>query len=653
MIKDKLKYIPEIDGLRAIAVLLVVFYHLKIPYFSGGFLGVDIFFVISGYLITKILYHDFDNKKFSFLTFLFKRIKRLLPALLFVLLIVVTVSYFILSPSDYIKVSKSALTSLFFISNIYYWSESNYFNQINEFKSLVHTWSLGIEMSFYFLIPLILIVLKKFDFRIKLLTINLFLILTIIIAYYLNSKGPVFENRFFGEILYGKYISDTLFYLIPFRLYEFFFGVSLYFLPKNNLKEFSKQLFFILGILLILISLYFIEPNLELQIIYTIPCLIGSAIIIYFRDAKYLNIIIKNRLSIFLGLISYSLYLVHWPMITLYKYIKVDKLIISEKILIILVSIILSFLSLKIIEKPFRKTLTRSKIIILLSCSIVLIFFSSQIIFKKGFVERLNDDQKKIYYSKEKIKEPCEKVFSKYKIIKEKICLNGIETNLDIVMLGDSNNMMWFEPFKNLSNKKNLNISAYKNICDVFPNKSIKKCNELKTKSEILVIGHTWFRYQETSTLDEQALKWIDNIKDIKNNKNFREIKKILIFGQIPFLKSDSLNYQSCYLKPNKFSDNKKCDKFYEKQLANEKFFDDTKTLNDKLKIYGKKLIAPDFEFLFIDPIKTLCKNNSCKQIHNSKVLFRNNNHLSNYGSQYVYDQNKEIIESFLFSNNL
>ena len=98
---------------------------------------------------------------------------------------------------------------------------------------------------------------------------------------------------------------------------------------------------------------------------------------------------------------------------------------------------------------------------------------------------------------------------------------------------------------------------------------------------------------------------------------------------------------------------NKKCDLFYEKQLANEKFFNDTKILNDKLDIYGKKLIAPDFEFLFIDPIKTLCKNNTCKQIHNSKVLFRNNNHLSNYGSQYVYDQNKDIIENFLFPNNL
>ncbi len=651
--KDKLKYIPEIDGLRAIAVLLVVFYHLKIPYFSGGFLGVDIFFVISGYLITKIFYQDYNNNNFNFFEFLTKRVKRLLPALIVVLLLVLIASFYILSPTDYVKISKSALTSFFFISNFYYWSESNYFDQINEFKSLVHTWSLGIEMSFYLLIPIILILLKKFTQKIKFFTISFFLVLTIIISYYLNSKGPVIENSSFGGIFYGKYISDTLFYLIPFRLYEFFFGVSLYYLPKNNFENVYKQLFFILGIVLILISLFIIRPNLELQIIYTIPCLLGSALIIYFKDAKYLNLIVKNKISIFLGLISYSLYLIHWPVITLYKYIKVEKLIVSEKIIILLLSIFLSFLSLKIIEKPFRSKLNGIKICILISLSFLLIFFSSSIISKNGFVERLTDQQKEIYFNEEKIDQPCKKIFSKFKNIKEKICLKGNEDELNIIMLGDSNNMMWFEPFKNLSNEKNLNVSAYKNICNVFPNKSIRSCDEIKTNSEILVIGHVWFRYQEKSSLDEQAINWIKNINDIKNNQNFKKIKKILIFGQIPFLKSDNLNYQSCYLKPQKFTNNKECDLFYEKQLANEKFFNDTKILNDKIKFYGEKIISTNFEFLFIDPIKSLCKDGFCKQIENSKVLFRNNNHLSNFGTQYVYNLNKKRIESFLFEDNL
>ena len=650
---DKLKYIPEIDGLRAIAVILVVFYHLKIPFFSGGFLGVDIFFVISGYLITKIIYHNYDNKNFNFFNFLIKRIKRLFPALLFILLIVVSFGYLILSPVDYVKVVKSAISSFFFISNFYYWSESNYFDQINEFKSLVHTWSLGIEMSFYLIIPFIILFFKKLNKKTILSIIISFLILTTIVCLYINSKGPVIENNSLGGIFFGKYISDTLFYLIPFRLYEFFFGVILFYLPKQNFNKFIKQIFFILGLVLIFISLVIIKPNLELQIIFTIPCLIGSAIIIHFRDAEHFNFILKNRISVFIGLISYSLYLIHWPIITLYKYIKVDKLILSEKLIILAISILLSFVSLKIIEKPFRSELKKIKILILTFLSIIFLSLSSITILNEGFVDRLTYEQKKILTNEKKLIQPCEKIFSKNKNIKEKICLNGNENDLDILMLGDSNNMMWFEPFKNLSEKKSLNVVAYKHICENFPNESIKYCNEIRTDAKILIVGHTWFRYQETSTLDEQAVNWINNIKEIKKNKNLSGIRKILIFGQIPFLKSDNLNYQSCYLKPKNFSDNRKCDLFYEKQLANEKFFNDTKILNDKLNIYGKELIAQDFEFLFIDPIKTLCKNNTCKQIHNSKVLFRNNNHLSNYGSQYVYDQNKDIIENFLFPNNL
>jgi len=646
--KDKLKYIPEIDGLRAIAVILVVFYHLKIPFFDGGFLGVDIFFVISGYLITKIIYHNYANNSFNFFDFLNKRIKRLFPALLFVLLIVVSLGYLILSPFDYVKVAKSAISSFFFISNFYYWSESNYFDQINEFKSLVHTWSLGIEMSFYLIIPFIIFFFKKLNKKIIFLIIISFLILTTFLCLYINSKGPVIENNSLGGIFFGKYISDTLFYLIPFRLYEFFFGVILFYLPKQNFNKLNKQIFFIIGLVLILISLIIIKPNLELQIIYTIPCLIGSAIIIYFRDAEYLNIILKNRISVFLGLISYSLYLIHWPIITLYKYIKVDKLILSEKLLILIVSIVLSFISLKIIEKPFRSEQKKIKILILTFLSIIFLSLSSVTILNGGFINRLTYEQKQILTNEKKLNQPCKKIFSKSENIKEKICLNGNENNLDILMLGDSNNMMWFEPFKKLSEKKSLNVAAYKHICKNFPNESIKYCNEIRTTADILIVGHTWFRYQEKSSLDDQALNWVKNINDIKFNENFKNLKKILIFGQIPFLKSDNLNYQSCYLKPQKLSNNKNCDIFYEKQLANEKFYNRTKILNDKIKLYGEKILSENFEFIFIDPIKTLCRDDFCKQINDNKVLFRNNNHLSNYGSQYVFNQNKTKILDFL-----
>ena len=240
---------------------------------------------------------------------------------------------------------------------------------------------------------------------------------------------------------------------------------------------------------------------------------------------------------------------------------------------------------------------------------------SSVTILNGGFINRLTYEQKQILTNEKKLNQPCKKIFSKSENIKEKICLNGNENNLDILMLGDSNNMMWFEPFKKLSEKKSLNVAAYKHICKNFPNESIKYCNEIRTTADILIVGHTWFRYQEKSSLDDQALNWVKNINDIKFNENFKNLKKILIFGQIPFLKSDNLNYQSCYLKPQKLSNNKNCDIFYEKQLANEKFYNRTKILNDKIKLYGEKILSENFEFIFIDPIKTLCRDDFCKQI--------------------------------------
>jgi peptidoglycan/LPS O-acetylase OafA/YrhL len=649
--KNKLRkkvYVPEIDGLRAIAVILVILYHFKIPYFSGGFLGVDIFFVISGYLISKIINEELNNNNFSYIIFFIKRFKRLYPALLVVLILVLSASYLIISPVDYIKISKSALSSLLFISNIYYWSQSNYFNQINEFKTLVHTWSLGIEMSFYLLIPLIIIKLKNLNLTKKIIIFFTIIMSTLYISYYLNTKGPIIENNSLKGILYGKYISDTLFYLIPFRFYEFFFGVCIYYIPKFHFKEINKQMCFISGFVLIIISLFIIKPNQDLKIIYTIPCLVGSALIIIFRETKDLNLIINNKLMLFLGSISYSLYLTHWPIITLYKYIKIEKIIMIEKVLILITSILISYILLKTIEKPFREKLNKFKINTIIIMSIIFIVISNTIIIKDGFINRLSEEQKKTISNEKKIDQPCKKVFSKNNTIKEKICLIGNENNLDIIMLGDSNNMMWFEPFQKLSKENNLNISAYKNSCNVFPNESIGDCDEIKTNAKILVLGHTWFRYQEKDSLDTQSRNWINNINDIKFNENLKNIEKILIFGQIPFLNSDNLNYQSCYLKPQIFNTNKSCNLLYEKQIANKKYFNDVVNLNEKLNFYGQKIFAPNFKFLFVDPIKSLCKDDVCKQINDNQFLFRDHNHLSNYGSQYVYDLNKEIIEEFL-----
>jgi len=190
---NTIKYQPKIDGLRAIAVLSVIFYHLKISLFGGGFIGVDIFFVISGYLITSIILSEKEKGIFDLKKFLIKRIKRLLPAIIFVSIFTVILGFLILSPDDLKNFSKSVISSVFFVSNLLYWTESNYFNTVSEFKPFLHTWSLGVEMTFYLIWPIILIFLIKFF---KTTRIIIFLIISSIISIifieYIFTKGLVF-----------------------------------------------------------------------------------------------------------------------------------------------------------------------------------------------------------------------------------------------------------------------------------------------------------------------------------------------------------------------------------------------------------------------------------------------------------------------------
>ena len=190
-------YQPEIDGIRAIAVFAVVFYHLKISFINGGFVGVDIFFVISGYLITNIIKSEVERKKFSYRLFFIKRFKRLLPALVFVSLVSFIFAFFILSPSDYSNFSKSILSSILFTSNIFFWTQSNYFDQISEFKPFLHTWSLGIEMTFYLVWPLLLFLLVKYSNKFfSLIIIITTIIFSIILIEFIFSKGLILETQF-------------------------------------------------------------------------------------------------------------------------------------------------------------------------------------------------------------------------------------------------------------------------------------------------------------------------------------------------------------------------------------------------------------------------------------------------------------------------
>lgn len=190
-----MKYRPEIDGLRAIAAVSVILFHAGLPYLSGGYIGVDIFFVISGYLISTILFEEFEQKKFSFINFYERRARRIVPALALVMLASIPPAYLILQPSDLISFGKSLIAIPIFLSNLLFWSERGYFGAATELKPLIHTWSLAVEEQFYLVFPIIVLVVFKWLRKFLTPIILLGLTISLVASYFVTKLH--FETAFF------------------------------------------------------------------------------------------------------------------------------------------------------------------------------------------------------------------------------------------------------------------------------------------------------------------------------------------------------------------------------------------------------------------------------------------------------------------------
>ena len=276
MVKQK-NYRPEIDSLRAFSVLIVIFFHLEFKFFEGGFIGVDIFFVISGYLISKLILNEYNEKKFNLLNFYERRFRRIIPNLYFVITVSLILSIFILTPDKLISFSKSVIGNLLFFSNIIFWKEGGYFDLINSSKPLFHTWSLGVEEQFYFLFPIFTIIVLRLSFNIYFKLIIFFFMLSIIIMLTLNELKPNFS-----------------FYMLPTRGWEILLGVVLLLYEQSNLKKVNKitikNILSFLGIFIIIFSVFFIDETFIVPgSILFIP-LIGASLIILFCDKNtYLN----------------------------------------------------------------------------------------------------------------------------------------------------------------------------------------------------------------------------------------------------------------------------------------------------------------------------------------------------------------------------
>lgn len=387
---SSVKYRSDIDGLRAVAVISVVLFHINKSWLPGGFVGVDIFFVISGYLITKIIYQDMTAGSFSYASFYKRRIKRILPVFFTVVIIVTVASSLVMLPADFLYYMKTVGSTLIFSSNMYFGYGVDYFSPNTDEYPLLHTWSLAVEEQYYILFPTFLILLMKI-LKGKRGLVNA-MILLCVFSVAISCSLHLFPS-------WVKYN----YYWLPSRAYELMIGsVTAIAVRKAEAIESNGSVFSAIGAAMIAISLTFISESPGFPGFFAIiPC-VGTALILASggREAGFINKILSFKPVVMVGLISYSLYLWHWPVLSLMRYISNDGSLTPIQIVIaIVVMFVLSYLSWMFIENPVRKSnygLLRSFVIFFICPSLILGFFVYGSIKSEGYPQRFGVNTKQM-----------------------------------------------------------------------------------------------------------------------------------------------------------------------------------------------------------------------------------------------------------------
>jgi peptidoglycan/LPS O-acetylase OafA/YrhL len=467
-----MKYRADIDGLRAVAVLSVLAFHTRLGAIPGGFVGVDVFFVISGYLISSIVFSEIAESRFSVIGFYERRIRRIFPALFAILAVFSVFAVIYLLPAELVAYSKSMLAATVSASNFYFWQHSGYFDSPMSYP-LLHTWSLAVEEQFYILFPLFLVLVRKFfPTRLRLSVIVLFC------ASLVASAVVVSQNR------------ETAFYMPYTRAWELLLGtlLSLGMFPRLQ-RAWQRNLATLTGIGLIAFSIvFYTQRTLFPGLSALAPC-VGSAMIIGAGESgsSIVGNILAWRPIVFIGLISYSLYLWHWPVVVLQKMgVLIGASAITshriaallpehrvDMIVEVVLSLVLGTLSWRFVERPFRsgplRLSGRPLFALAGAIMIILIGFSSLTVFVKGFKGRFPADALEVasvhHDSEEIVRTGCfitsDYHFEKYNY---NLCLHqdnsGKKNNY--LLLGDSHSaMLWSALSSALPNANVMQASTF------------------------------------------------------------------------------------------------------------------------------------------------------------------------------------------------
>lgn len=383
-------YLKHIDGLRALAVLSVVIFHLDVfqpntSWLPGGFLGVDVFFVISGFLITSIILREASEKRFTFAAFYLRRARRILPALFATIAVTLLVGAIMLSPERLAALGASAGAATLSFSNVYFWLTAGYFDAEAVTKPLLHTWSLGVEEQFYFLWPIVILIFQRS--RIATAGVIVFLLVASLGAsvLFLPSLG-----------------REAIFYLMPFRIFELAIGASCIALRLVKIPAWLASILTLLGLALVAFGLRTYTAATVPGPSSALTCL-GAALLISTADRSVLAAIFTNPISVFVGKISYSLYLAHWPVVVFYYCFTLRVLTQTDKLVCVAIMALCALVLYYGVERPFHYRLFKQRplalVAICVSSALAFVLVSGSIWQDRGWRWRFPEETQALFRS--------------------------------------------------------------------------------------------------------------------------------------------------------------------------------------------------------------------------------------------------------------
>ncbi len=431
-VKHSLNYRPEIDGLRALAVLAVLASHFGLHYFEGGYVGVDIFFVLSGFLITSIIRNKVEENKFSFKDFYLRRFLRIYPALVITIFFTLITGFFIFLPSDLENLGWSSLAANLSFSNIYFWQNMGYFDGAAIEKPLLHTWSLAVEEQFYIFFPPFFFIIARYCYSHLKVVLSVLFVVSFTLA------------------AWSAYEKPTASFFLPItRAWELLVGSGLAIYDIKLRDANTKKFLSLLGIVLIGVSILgYTEQTVFPGISALLPT-VGTALLVIGGDkhSSFMYSILTNRVVTFIGQISYSLYLIHWPLIVFAQYHLMRALSSFESVALFILCFLIATIMWRIIEVPFRSSVanrpakfTGVTLLIFITSFLLSMLFIETDGFEKSFPQRSLFKQEK---PKVELETRCFFDLNErdFESVDKNLCrINSEEqvTSSKVVLLGDS-----------------------------------------------------------------------------------------------------------------------------------------------------------------------------------------------------------------------